>query len=152
MRNHFAGKNLVFLFGPRNKRKFYPADISRHTVCIYTTTKHIISNTLSPPLTLCQGVVTRTVLAEAGVYELDGRILLYLTHCPSPSVSRGVRPGATLRLANVHVLRPDDPRFRAAASGFYLCPYSSLRVLRFSPTNCGYQVRPGIVSCFLVMD
>ena len=52
-----------------------------------------------------QGTVTKCVLPEAGVYELDDRVCLYLTHCECLDMCRGVRCGSVMELHNMHVMK-----------------------------------------------
>ena len=49
-----------------------------------------------------QGVITKFVLPEAGIYELDGKVQLFLTHKPCLNLCRGLRVGATVQLDNIH--------------------------------------------------
>ena len=67
-----------------------------------------------------QGTVTKCVLPEAGVYELDDRVRLYLTHCECLDLCRGVRCGAVIELHNMHVMKlsgtPWKVKFNAVLS------------------------------------
>ena len=59
-----------------------------------------------------QGTLTSCILPEAGVYEIDGRIRLYLTHQSCLNLCRGLRVGATVELYNVHVLKVTAVSFK----------------------------------------
>ena len=59
-----------------------------------------------------QGTVTRIVLPEFGLYELDDRIRLYLTHRECLDQCRGVRCGAMLELHNAHVMKISVPHLK----------------------------------------
>ena len=50
-------------------------------------------------------MITRCVLPEAGVYEIDGRLILYLTHCHLCNQGRGLREGAEVEIINAHFLK-----------------------------------------------
>ena len=50
-------------------------------------------------------MITRCLLPEAGVYELDDRIALYLTHVSLSNLGRGLREGAEVEISNAHVLK-----------------------------------------------
>lgn len=67
---------------------------------------------------LRQGTVTRCIAAEWGVYELDGRLRLYLTHRHCLELGRGLRRGAAVELHNVHLVRvpPSGLKVRVLAS------------------------------------
>ena len=52
-----------------------------------------------------QGIVTRCLLPEAGVYELDGGIALYLTHTGLSNLGRGLRVGAEVEVNSAHLLK-----------------------------------------------
>ena len=47
-------------------------------------------------------MITRFILPEAGIYELDSKVQLFLTHKPCMNLCRGLRVGATVQLDNVH--------------------------------------------------
>ena len=61
-----------------------------------------------------QGTVTKCVLPEAGVYELDGRVRLYLTHSECLNMCRGMRCGAVVELHNVHVMKLSGTPWKVA--------------------------------------
>ena len=46
------------------------------------------------------------------MYELDGRVLLYLAHYECSSFGRGLRCGVTITISNVCVLNVKDPTFK----------------------------------------
>ena len=59
-----------------------------------------------------QGVITRCILPEAGIYELDGRLALYLTHSNLSNQGRGFREGAEIEISNAHMLKIADPLYK----------------------------------------
>ncbi|KAJ3017565.1 CST complex subunit ctc1 [Thoreauomyces humboldtii] len=72
------------------------------------------------------GRITRVVDVLAGVYELDGRTFLYLTHFTPPGFGRGLRIGTDIDMHNVHLVL-DDLRFPQHAEN--LEPVSSRMTL-----------------------
>ncbi|KAJ3091375.1 ATPase with role in protein import into the ER [Quaeritorhiza haematococci] len=107
-----------------------------------------------------EGVITKVVDADAGVYELDGSFELRLTRYPLHGRGRGFRVGAMVRLSNVHSIVCDRERMRqemgrshsslpssssssqsqqssSPASTFTIvfaaCTYSTVTIMRFSP-------------------
>ena len=74
---------------------------------------------------LLQGVITESRLPEAGVYLLDGRINLYLTHLPLHNLGRGLRPGAEVEVHNTHVLRVPGQQWRVRNLLLYSPQWSS---------------------------
>lgn len=69
-------------------------------------------HTFNPSLPPHQGVITACLYPAVGVYELDGRVRLYLTHTSSTHLCRGLRIGATLQLSNVFILRVTTGDFK----------------------------------------
>ena len=51
-----------------------------------------------------KGRISRCILPEAGLYELEGGVRLHMTHLLCPNLCRGFRDGALLELHNVHVI------------------------------------------------
>ncbi|XP_068693359.1 CST complex subunit CTC1-like isoform X1 [Montipora foliosa] len=74
------------------------------------------------------GVVTKCVKPEAGVYELDGKIRLYVNHQPCSNLARGLRVGAELTVHNVHLCRKGK-----RVLGLSCCTQSTVRIVKFSP-------------------
>ena len=60
-------------------------------------------------------MVTHCLLPEAGVYELDDRLTLYLTHSNLSNQGRGLREGAEVEISNAHVLRIANPFFKVTS-------------------------------------
>ena len=67
-------------------------------VCKYVNECILLSYSCPVP----QGVITKCVLPEAGIYELDSKVQLFLTHKPCLNLCRGLRVGATVQLDNIH--------------------------------------------------
>ncbi len=61
--------------------------------------------------------MTSCVCPNAGVYELDGRVLLYLTLAICSNLGRGLRTGVRVQLHNVIVLRVKTKRFKVRCQG-----------------------------------
>ena len=62
-----------------------------------------------------QGTITKCLLPEAGVYELDGRIILYLTHLCLCNLGRGLRSGNEVEVHHAHVLKITAPQWKVSA-------------------------------------
>ena len=73
---------------------------------VYSSSSSCISN--------LQGTVTKCILSDAGVYELDGRVRLYLTHCECLDMCRGVRCGSVMELHNMHVMKLSGTPWKVA--------------------------------------
>ena len=63
-------------------------------------------------------MLTRCLLPEAGVYELDDQLILYLTHCNLSNQGRGLREGAEVEIINAHVLKMSTQIYKVT---MYLC-------------------------------
>lgn len=74
-----------------------------------------------------KGKVSRCILPEAGIYELEGGARLYLTHLLCPNLCRGIRQGALLELHNIHVMNRT-----LTYPSIYCCHLSTVRVVQFS--------------------
>ena len=61
---------------------------------------------------ILQGVITRCLLPEAGVYELDDRLTLYLTHSNLSNQGRGLRVGAEVEITDAHILKLSTPPYK----------------------------------------
>ena len=57
-------------------------------------------------------MITDYLLPEAGVYELDDRLALYLTHSNLSNQGRGLRKGAEVEISNAHVLKISSPLYK----------------------------------------
>ncbi|XP_007237564.3 CST complex subunit CTC1 isoform X2 [Astyanax mexicanus] len=78
-----------------------------------------------------RGLITSVLNAEAGLYEIDGKVGLCLAYQPQRKLSGGLRPGAEIELQNVHFLFRPTP-FGPDAM-LCLCLRSSVCVRAFSP-------------------
>ena len=56
-----------------------------------------------------QGVLTECISPDAGLYQLDGGIMLYMTDRHCIDGCRGFRPGASLQLHKVHAMKLTPP-------------------------------------------
>lgn len=56
-----------------------------------------------------QGVLSECISPDAGLYQLDGGILLYMTDKHCIDGGRGLRPGASLQLHEVHAMKLPPP-------------------------------------------
>ncbi|TUT77146.1 Transferrin receptor protein 2 [Bagarius yarrelli] len=79
----------------------------------------------------CEGRVTGVQDAEAGLYQIDGKLLLCLAYQPLWKWGGGIRPGAELELHNVHFLFRPSPF--AADVVLCVCLRSTVTVTSFSP-------------------
>ena len=72
-----------------------------------------------------QGIVTRCLLPEAGVYELDDGIALYLTHTGLSNLGRGLRVGAEVEVNSAHLLKIAAKQCKVSDSKIFtsLCLY-----------------------------
>ncbi|KPP59505.1 CST complex subunit CTC1-like [Scleropages formosus] len=84
----------------------------------------------STGLFLLQGVLTRVLDAEGGLFELDGKVGLCVAYQPLQEMACSFRPGAQIELHNAHFLHRPSPHGPAAL--LCLCLRSSLRVTAFS--------------------
>ncbi|XP_048583401.1 CST complex subunit CTC1 isoform X2 [Nematostella vectensis] len=91
-------------------------------------TQDINARAVSPTMVCYSGVISRCVFPEAGVYELDGRIMLYIAHQPCTGFARGMRVGARVALYNFHLCKANK-----RVVGFGCCTLSTVRVTEFSP-------------------
>ncbi len=57
-------------------------------------------------------MVSAVICPEGGVYELDGRIFLYVAHYETSGLGRGLRCGVRVQLHNVHLFRPSQGPFQ----------------------------------------
>lgn len=80
------------------------------------------------------GVITKCINPEAGVFELDSKIRLYISHQPSSNLGRGLRVGAHVTVHNVHLCREGKK-----VLGFCCCTQSTVRVIRFSPLSTPWK-------------
>ncbi|MBN3312704.1 CTC1 protein, partial [Atractosteus spatula] len=58
-----------------------------------------------------KGVISRVLIAEAGLYELDGEVGLCLAYQQVLNYGRGLRPGAEVKLSHVHFMYHPSPHF-----------------------------------------
>ncbi|XP_069042845.1 CST complex subunit CTC1 isoform X2 [Lepisosteus oculatus] len=58
-----------------------------------------------------KGVISRVLIAEAGLYELDGEVGLCLAYQQVLNYGRGLRPGAEVKLSHVHFMYRPSPHF-----------------------------------------
>lgn len=59
-------------------------------------------------------MITQCLLPEAGVYELDDRLILYLTHTNLSNNGRGLREGAEIEVSNAHLLKITNPLWKVS--------------------------------------
>ncbi|KAI4902820.1 hypothetical protein NFI96_025038, partial [Prochilodus magdalenae] len=78
-----------------------------------------------------RGRITSVLNAEAGLYQIDGKVGLCLAYQPLRKWCGGLRPGAEIELQNVHFLFRPCP-FSADAM-LCVCLRSSICVTGFSP-------------------
>ncbi|XP_078362482.1 CST complex subunit CTC1-like isoform X2 [Oculina patagonica] len=82
-----------------------------------------------PPVSMSyMGVITNCIKPEAGLFELDNKIRLYISHQPSPNLGRGLRVGAHVTIHNVHLCKKGKKTL-----GLCCCTQSTVRVVKFSP-------------------
>lgn len=84
---------------------------------------------LRPPVNISYtGVITKCLKPEAGIFELDNKIRLYICHQPSPNLGRGLRVGAHVTTHNVHLCKKGKKTL-----GLCCCTQSTVGVVKFSP-------------------
>ncbi|XP_040271119.1 CST complex subunit CTC1 isoform X1 [Bufo bufo] len=90
-----------------------------------TRRRHKESKTLS-----YKGVVTRVLNAPAGLYELDGALLLCTAYTQLRGGGRGLRVGARVEVCDVHLQQSPSPLFPTLVLS--CCLRSRLRICDFS--------------------
>ncbi|XP_072552754.1 CST complex subunit CTC1 isoform X2 [Salminus brasiliensis] len=80
-----------------------------------------------------RGRLTSVLNAEAGLYEIDGKVGLCLAYQPQRKWCGGLRPGAEIELQNVHFLFRPSPFGHDAV--LCVCLRSSVCVTAFSPLS-----------------
>ncbi|KNC98949.1 uncharacterized protein SPPG_05909 [Spizellomyces punctatus DAOM BR117] len=97
------------------------------------------------------GHIARILDVGAGIYELDGKNLLYTTFYYLPGSGRGFRVGAQIELHNVHMvvgnvhlprLPYDSDTGQPKQAIFLACPCSTLTIRAFSTSNIPCFVCP----------
>ncbi|XP_043926804.1 CST complex subunit CTC1 [Protopterus annectens] len=84
-----------------------------------------------------RGRITKVLNLEAGLYELDGKVGLCVSYQPMLNGGRGLRPGASLELHDVHLLLKPSEYFPSIMLG--CCLQSSWKVTEFSNQSSAYQ-------------
>ncbi|XP_057175330.1 CST complex subunit CTC1 isoform X3 [Triplophysa rosa] len=85
-----------------------------------------------------KGLITKVLHAEAGLYEIDGKVGLCLAYQPLQERGGGLRPGAEIQLHNVHFLYRPSPFAPDVVLCACLC--SSAQVTAFSPLSSKVEV------------
>ncbi|XP_077989324.1 CST complex subunit CTC1-like [Glandiceps talaboti] len=82
-----------------------------------------------------KGTITDVIKAEAGIYELDGKIRLYIGHQPCVSHGKGMRIGSKVTVFNAHFKSSKQvPCLRLCC-----CTLSSVVIVQFSPLATPYE-------------
>ncbi|XP_056588317.1 CST complex subunit CTC1 isoform X1 [Triplophysa dalaica] len=108
--------------------------MTSHTASCSTTSVRKKNSTLIS----YRGLITKVLHAEAGLYEIDGKVGLCLAYQPLQECGGGLRPGAEIQLHNVHFLYRPSP----FAPDVILCAClrSSAQVSAFSPLSSKSEV------------
>lgn len=85
-----------------------------------------------------QGEITDVLVPEAGLYELDHTVRLYMCDITHAYQGEGLRVGVIISLSNVHVLNISNSKWKSL-SGFYCCCLSSVTINKFSTTSSPYK-------------
>ncbi|KAM9445852.1 CST complex subunit CTC1 [Clarias gariepinus] len=88
-----------------------------------------------------KGRITGVHSAEAGLYQIDGKMLLCLAYQPQRKWGGGLRPGAEIELHHVHFLFRPSPL--APDVVLAACLRSSVSLLTFSPLRSKVTQRSG---------
>ncbi|XP_065131812.1 CST complex subunit CTC1 [Paramisgurnus dabryanus] len=84
-----------------------------------------------------KGLITKVLNAEAGLYEIDGKVGLCLAYQPVQKCGGGLRPGTEIQLHNIHFLYRPSPF--APDVVLCACLRSSVQVTAFSPLSSGFE-------------
>ncbi|XP_066449898.1 CST complex subunit CTC1 [Eleutherodactylus coqui] len=94
-----------------------------------------------------KGVLTRVLNAPAGLYELDGALLLCTAYTQLPSGGRGLRVGARVEVCDAHLQQSPSPLFPTLVLSS--CLRSRLRICHFSRLNTPCSLSSGARHLYL---
>ncbi|TPX44798.1 hypothetical protein SeMB42_g04201 [Synchytrium endobioticum] len=103
---------------------------------------HPASSSAPKSLISYSGRISRIVNVDQGFYELDGKIMLVLTHYQIAGPGFGLRLGAGLQLHNVHLVLLNDGLAKTPVS-LIACSYSTLEINEFSAEATDFQMITG---------
>ncbi|XP_059576491.1 CST complex subunit CTC1 isoform X2 [Alligator mississippiensis] len=83
------------------------------------------------------GTITRVLNAQAGLYELDNKVCLCLAYQQLLYFARGLRPGASVELRDIHLLQKPLGSFHSIVLG--ACLHSTVLLKDFSRLSTFHQ-------------
>lgn len=96
-----------------------------------------------------EGVVTRVRDANAGLYELDGVVVLCTAYTQLHNGGRGLREGARVEVCNVHLQQSPSPLFPTIVLS--TCLRSRVQVFEFSRLSAPCSVYSGSGNLYLYL-
>uniref|UniRef100_A0ABM0MAH3 CST complex subunit CTC1 n=1 Tax=Saccoglossus kowalevskii TaxID=10224 RepID=A0ABM0MAH3_SACKO len=101
----------------------------------YSHTSSVSGSVQRESLCSYKGTITEVVNSEAGVYDLDSKVRLYIGYQPCPNQGRGMRVGVKVEILNAHLkVYKMIPRIRLCC-----CTPSTVLITEFSPLLTAYR-------------